>query len=247
MSLVQRVWVTLLLIVTVGVVGTAGYVVMHHDKIPNAGAMPGFSDPPSDPPPTAGPSSSSDAQATRLRTVFLGDDYTNGTGASGPAAHWTTQVADALNLDAQVVAEDNAGYAAPGIDNTSYLGLIQKVVAAQPDLIVVSGGRNDAEQSPAALNSAAGKLFQKLHARLPQARIIAIAPFWGDSPHPQKLQKVDTAVKNAVKDVRGSYLNVKDPLVGHPGWMANDADPNDQGYAKIAAAITGALRARLGR
>lgn len=242
---VHRVWLTLLLIVTVAVIGSAGYVVLRHDNVPNAGAMPGYSAAPTDPP--SGSGTSSTDSAAPIRTVFLGDDYTNGTGASAGSKPWTAQVADALHLDAHVVAEDNAGYATPGIDGTDYLSLVPQVVAAAPDLVVVSGGRNDVSQAPGVLNSAAQRLFARLHARLPAATLVAVAPFWGDSAHPAKLAKVDHAVRAAVTAVNGTYLDVTDPLVGHRKLMADDADPNSAGYAKIAEAIIPLLRPQLTR
>jgi lysophospholipase L1-like esterase len=37
--------------------------------------------------------------------------------------------------------------------------------------------------------------------------------------------------------VGGTYLDIPDPIHGHPGFMADAADPNDRGYAAIAAAL----------
>jgi acyl-CoA thioesterase-1 len=180
------------------------------------------------------------------RAVFLGDDYTAGAGASQGSTKWTDQVATELHLDATVVAEDGAGYATRGTDGTSYLQLVDAVVKARPSLVIVSGGRNDVDQSPDTLRSAAAQLFTRLQQRLPDATIVAVAPWWGDSQHPPKLTKVDDAVQAAVQAIaNGKYLDIADPLVGHPDWMADDANPNDRGYAAISTSVAAALRPAL--
>ena len=43
----------------------------------------------------------------------------------------------------------------------------------------------------------------------------------------------------------GHYLAVPDPIHGHPQDMSDGADPDDAGYAAIAAALTPKIRAVL--
>ena len=244
---VQRVWTVLLLICTAGVAVAVVFVVRQHDVIPRAGQAPGYSQP--------APRSSTDpvltaptpSPAAPVKVVFLGDDYTAGTGASSPSAGWTAQVASALHLDATTVAEPDAGYVHHGVDGDSYAALVDKVVAADPAVVVVSGGRNDVDFSAGQVATAAKQLFATLHTRLPDARLVAIAPWWGDSAHPAKLAKVTTAAQAGVDAVHGAYLDVPDALRGHPQWMADSADPNNRGYRAIAASLTGPLRAQLPR
>jgi lysophospholipase L1-like esterase len=45
------------------------------------------------------------------------------------------------------------------------------------------------------------------------------------------------AIKNGVTAAGGTYLDIPDPIHGHPDFMADAADPNNQGYAAIAAAV----------
>jgi lysophospholipase L1-like esterase len=238
---VQRVLKGLLLLLTVVVTAGVVYVVGHTDPVRGAGTTPGYSQQ------AAGPASDtpspSDATATPARAVFLGDDYTAGAGASAGSVPWTDRVATALDLDATVVAEPGAGYATQGKDGTSYLQLVDTVVKARPDLVIVSGGRNDVDQAGEAVRSAAQRVFTRLQRQLPDATIIAVAPWWGDSPHPDKLAKVATAVRSAVQAIpHGKYLDAADPLVGHPEWMADEANPNNRGYAAISTSLIAALR-----
>jgi lysophospholipase L1-like esterase len=53
------------------------------------------------------------------------------------------------------------------------------------------------------------------------------------------------AVKKAVTDVGGHYLDLADPIHGHPEYMADEADPNNEGYAAIAAAVGPSIQALL--
>lgn len=247
MCLVHRVWTVLLLVCTAVVAGAVVFVLRQHDTIPLAGQAPGYSLPAGGPSSAQVTTTPSSAPTAHVKVVFLGDDYTSGAGASSPRAGWTAQVATALHLDATTVAENGAGYLQQGVDGTAYQGLVDKVVAAEPDVVVVSGGRNDVDYPAGQLSTAAQQLFTTLHTRLPDARLVAIAPWWGDSPHPPKLTKVDTAVQNAVEAVGGAYLDVPDALRGHPDWMADLADPDNRGYRAIATSLIGPLRGQLPR
>src|SRR6476469_1629987 len=248
MCLVQRVWTVLLLVCTAVVAGAVVYVLRQHDKVPLAGQAPGYSlpadGPSSDP---AGATSTSPASAVRAKVVFLGDDYTVGAGASSPRAGWTAQVATALHVDASTVAQTGAGYVQQGVGGNAYQALVSRVVALEPAVVVVSGGRNDVGYPARRVRNAAQQLFATLHTRLPEAQLVAIAPWWGDSTHPGKLTKVDTAVQDGIEAVHGAYLDVPDALVGHPDWMADQADPNDRGYSAIATSLIAPLRAQLRR
>ncbi len=247
MCLVRRVWTALLLVSACVVAAAMIYVVRQHDVIPRAGQAPGYSQPVA-PSSTTGQSTTTTpttAAPTPVRLAFLGDDYTAGSGASSPSAGWTARVSAALDVTATTVAADGAGYAQTGAGGRSYQDLVDEVAAAKPQIVVVSGGRNDVTHSPAQVRLAAQKVFANLRTLLPDAKIVAIAPWWGDSQHPSKLTKVVTAVQSAVEAVHGVYLDIADALTGHPNWMADLADPNDRGYRAIARSVTGPLRAQL--
>ena len=68
---------------------------------------------------------------------------------------------------------------------------------------------------------------------------------WGDSDKPPEVVAVGQAVKSAVTAAGGKYLDIADPLHGHPGFMADAGDPDDDGYAAIAAALEPKLKALL--
>ena len=111
--------------------------------------------------------------------------------------------------------------------------------------MVVSGGRNDKDNLLATVASRARSLFDDLHTKLPDATIVAIAPMWGDSDKPEEVVAIGQAVKSAVTAAGGKYLDIADPIHGHPGFMSDAADPDDDGYAAIAASIEPKLEALL--
>ena len=118
-----------------------------------------------------------------------------------------------------------------------YASQIAAVVAAKPALVVVSGGRNDVTDDLAFAAARAQHLFQQLRPELPKATVVAVAPMWGDSPEPAALTKLAHTVRLAAKGAGASYLGLPDPILGHPGFMADAGHPDDRGYAAIATAL----------
>ncbi|MDT4912564.1 MAG: hypothetical protein QOC66_1692 [Pseudonocardiales bacterium] len=168
--------------------------------------------------------------------AFLGDEWTAGAGTSAKARRFTSVLSARLHVKQRNFGLDGAGYGTP---SDSYRSRVDEVVAAHPDVVLVSGGRNDLspEHDLAASAAEVDRLFAELHAGLPDATLIAVAPFWGDSDLPEALATLGQEVEAAVTAAHGTYLDIEDPIHGHPDFMANDADPNDDGHAAIAAAL----------
>ena len=80
--------------------------------------------------------------------------------------------------------------------------------------------------------------FVSLHQAVPDARIIATSPIWDDDPAPVELTAVRHAVRSAVTAVGGTYLDLGDPLLGHPELVAEDGvHPTDAGHQALADAF----------
>jgi acyl-CoA thioesterase-1 len=240
-----------LAVLAVLVLGAAIYVVTHNDA-PSSGGIPAGSvaahqtqvttAPQTTPPgtPSLGldaTSASSAGAGAEPVIAFLGDDWTAGTGASAKAKRFTTLVCAQLHAHERNFGVDFTGYAKSSDSAGPYLDRVDAVVAANPQVVVVSGGRNDRSDDLATAAEQIKKLFAELHTKLPSAVLIAVAPFWGDSDLPTELVTLADAVKTGVTDAGGTYLDIADPIHGHPDFMADAADPNDQGYASIAAAL----------
>lgn len=259
---VNRVGTALLILLTAVVFGGVVYVLGHDTKVPEAGQTPGFSAPPQTTPArtpsttqvpvspsssaaaTSGSVSSSSSSGSVL-IAFVGDDYTHGLGGSGGSATFPALVASNLHVQQKSFYLDNGGYAKTDNSGKTYADLVSAVIAAHPDVVVVSGGRNDRADDPNTLASKAAALFSALRQGLPNAKLVGVAPWWGDSAHPTALQSVDTAVKDGVTAAGGSYFDISDPLFSHPEWMANAADPNNAGYSAIAQSLESKLQALL--
>lgn len=236
------------------VFAAAGYVIARDTTVPQAGQTPGYSAttqagasalaPATDAGPgTAARSAPAAAQGTGAAgavVAFLGDDYTTGVGASSTDKRFSTLVCARLGLREKNFGIAGAGYAKAAQGRT-YADRVDDIVAAHPDVVVVSGGRNDVYDDMNTLTDAAHDLFATLRQKLPDAVLVAIAPWWGDSDHPPALDQIAEAVRSAVREAGGHYLALADPLHGHPEWMADAADPNDAGYAHLADAVARAL------
>lgn len=265
MCSVNRLWTALLLLAAVVVAGSVGYVLVHNDKVPAAGKTPGYtasaagvpnrsgsvsgSSGPSGSAPVSGSgvvTTSTSPSGSAVHLAFLGDNWTSGAGVGHDKTKaFPGLVADALHVKVSVFASDGAGYAKKGPAGKSFLDLVDAVAAAKPTIVIVSGGRNDVSDDPNTLAADAKDLFHQLESKLPDAKLVAIAPFWGDSDHPGDLSKVDDAVKTGVESVGGTYLNLSDPLHNHADWMADAANPNAQGNQAIAEALEPELQKQL--
>lgn len=192
--------------------------------------------------PSLGVDASSTSRPTAEPVIaFLGDDWTRGTGASAKANRFSTLICAQLNAQERNFGVDGSGYAKSGTDGGPYRTRVAQLVAAHPQVVVVSGGRNDSSDNPATASDEVHALFTTLRRKLPDAVIIAVAPFWGDSDLPPEMIALAAAVEDAVTAAGGTYLDIEDPIHGHPGFMADLADPNDDGYAAIATALAPAL------
>jgi lysophospholipase L1-like esterase len=242
---VRRVPGVLLVLIALVAFVAAGYVLAHDQPVKNAGEMP--AGPPSSStssPATASSSlSSSGATTTKPVVAFLGDDWTAGLGATTKRKRFTSLVAGALNLRERNFGADRSGYAATSSSGKDYDGMVADLVAAKPQYVVVGGGRNDVVEDDLSTATAnAATLFQTLHRKLPDATLVAVAPTWGDSDPPAALADLARAVKKAVTAVGGTYLDIRDAVRGHPDYMADDADPNNAGYAALARVLEPRLR-----
>ncbi len=200
------------------------------------------------------PASSSVATPTGSATtrtptaVFIGDSYTAGTGGEG--TRWTTLVAQREGWQEVNLGYPGTGYAkdfhAPSCPDDGcpdYLGVVSRAIAAHPAIVVVSGGRNDLAD-PDAATANISKIFEQLHRGLPQARVIAISPFYDDRRYPTGLRTLGSKVRTAVEAVGGEYVDVGSPLQDSPDLLSDGGvNPNAAGYRALAAAVSSALPA----
>lgn len=245
----RGIWTALVVSVAVAVFAVAGYVILRQDAVPDSGQALGVTSLVASAATSPSESGSATTPATaRQRAVvaFLGDDYTRGVGSSSDAQRFTTIVCAALDVEEANFGSAYSGYAHPDAAG-DYASRVDQLVLAKPDVVVVSGGRNDVDSDLGTVASNARALFKRLHRLLPHAVLVAVAPWWGDSPPREPMARIAVLIRHAAQAVGGTYLALPDPLLGHPGYMADEADPNDKGYAVIAAALGPKLRPLLPR
>ncbi|WP_132429737.1 SGNH/GDSL hydrolase family protein [Pseudonocardia endophytica] len=175
--------------------------------------------------------------------AFVADGYTSGSpsGGEGPASY-----------TALLAAREGWRVTNPAVYGSGYVAgaplsdQVQKVVDARPQLVVVSGGRADSGSDPDAVRDAAGRLFQDLKTRLPQAKVVVIGPMWIGGDAPRRMAEVRDAIRDTAAEARLPFV---DPI--EERWF-NDRDQdgltpdgenlNDRGHQRLSELVDDALR-----
>ena len=184
------------------------------------------------------------APSTQKTALFIGDSYSAGKGAGNVAKRFTTLTADAMGWREVNAAQGCTGYVAQCWQNgklhISYEAVLQ-TITFQPDIVIVSGGRND--QWTSNTSASIYWFYACLHAKFPKAQLFATSPIWGSTRKPPaKMQLLQTAVRTAALGNGATYIDLGNPLLGHPEYMAKDAiHPNVSGHAAIANALIRSL------
>jgi lysophospholipase L1-like esterase len=193
------------------------------------------------------PAPPASAGVARPRVVFLGDSYTFGSGASSPAKRWSSVLAAAQGWTEINEGVGGTGYGTrrdrpPG---APYPERLAEVVAAHPDIVVVSGGINDLRSAAAAVARGVGQTYSMLRSLLPSVRLIALAPFSNDAPPAPALRTIAAEVHAAATAAGAEFVDPGYVLEGHAELVHQSGPhaghPNDAGYARMAAAIGSAL------
>jgi len=169
--------------------------------------------------------------------AFYGDSYTLGTGASDPSQRWSTRICDERGW-----AEFNPSVNGLGFVNNRDLvadDLIEHIVGAGPDIVIVTMGLNDNFSMPDRANEIEAAIsddVDTLARELPDARLIVVEPFWYTDERPASVDTIIGWVRDAADAVGADYIpGASRWIEGHPEWMASDGiHPNDDGYAAIA-------------
>jgi len=185
--------------------------------------------------------------------AFIGDSYTAGAGTTKLSRSWVERLARSQGWEAHNFGRGGTGYAngvaggtaqiACGLDYCpSYIEMIPEAADVSPDIVIVAGGRNEATQPGATQSANIDAFFQELAAQLPDAQVIAVNPLWDDDETPEAVADMSGMVERSVESTGGRFLDIGQPLLGEPGFVAEDgAHPNDDGHKAIAEATSAAL------
>lgn len=199
------------------------------------------------PAPNATPSPSpTAASADAPIALFLGDSYTEGT-ALAPADlgyRWATALAQRLSWEEVNAGCNGSGYTRRGgVCGNNYQELIPQLADVNPDIIIVSGGVNDLRATPQLIDTQIRETFATLRETFPAARLYAVnGIYYTGDVTPPLLAHLNESVALAADQVGGTYLDIGEPLLGHPELMAADElHPNPKGHALIADLTQAAL------
>lgn len=183
--------------------------------------------------------------------LVVGDSYAAGTGATEPARRWVDLVARTEGWEVANFARGGTGYLTALDDGQeacgepecpNYRGMLSLAAEVDPDIVLVSGGRNDLDDNPAAVAAAVDEFYAEVRALFPDAEVYGVNPLWDDDPVPPGLKVMRGQVAAALVAADGVLLDVGQPLSGRPEMVIEDGvHPSDEGHRAIAAAVKQAL------
>jgi lysophospholipase L1-like esterase len=186
------------------------------------------------------------------QVVFLGDSYTYGIGATQRSDGYAYLISEALHWDVDVIGLPGSGYTRVAKDDgLSIAAGIAPAIEAQPQVLIVECGHNDADPGISLAQTRHNALtdLRALRAGLPATTIVVLGPVWlNGRPTPRALA-VRNAVHAAQKQIPGSLWI--DPIgerwftgrfvnrSGDDATMINYrvGHPNNLGYEHIAQVL----------
>lgn len=195
--------------------------------------------------------------AAPVHAAFLGDSYTFGVGATEPTDGYAYLVSRAEHWTSRIVGLPGSGYVRVAIrDDKNIAAGLPAVIAAQPQVVIVASGHNDAMPNVDYRDTEAAALkdLSELRAALPNATIVVVGPIWLNGYPDKKALYVRDAIHMAQERVPGTLWI--DPIAQHwftGSWTKRTGDdatminyaaghPNNAGYEHIATLLEADLR-----
>lgn len=196
--------------------------------------------------PTTATTEPSAASADAPVTLFLGDSYTEGSGLATEdlPTRWSTVLAARLGWTEVNAGCNGSGYTRPGsVCGNNYVERLPLLADAAPDVIIVSGGVNDLGATELMIDTQVREIFTALRETFPDAELYAVnGIYYTGTETPPLLAYLNESVSHAVTLAGGTYLDIGDPLLGHPELMGPDrVHPNPAGHELIADLTQDAL------
>jgi len=197
--------------------------------------------------PTASPTATADAQTREQTAAAIGDSIAIGYGVPADDA-WPLLVARRVGWNLTDLADAGSGFTRRGGSSHLFDDQISAVIRLHPDIVLLAATRNDVDAPVAAMQAATTAGVQRLRAALPHARIIGVGPIWGADEPTAAVAAVDAAARSAVLGVRGSWVEIGQPLTGHPELLQPDGKhPTVEGQQAIAKAVAAKVATLLAR
>lgn len=243
MDSARRAWAISLMTVCVGAATLlAGCAADPVDAAPTPSfRAPQLAAPAATAPAMASPSPS--ATRAAIRTVALGDSLMSGFGLDRAEA-WPVLLSARASVTMTNVACAGMGFVVRGDCGTTYAGFVPAVAALQPQLLIVESSSNDFWEDPDDIRADTADTVAELHDAAPEARIVGLSTIWNDEDDvPDDTAVTSEALHDAVDAVGGTYLDIGQPLRGHPEWMQEDGvHPTARGQHAIEQTVMSALQ-----
>lgn len=178
--------------------------------------------------------------------VYLGDSYTSGWAGAGIGARgWPRLVGAEIGWRTVNLAVPGTGFLNPGWTGQPIGTRLAAAIAARPDVVVIAGGHNDSRWSAEATASAADRVLDRLHAALPDALLVVVAPIWQDGSPPARCRVLRDRLRAKAASLDAVFI---DPLAD--AWFAGGSHrfigrdgihPTNAGHRFIADRVLAAL------
>jgi acyl-CoA thioesterase-1 len=192
-----------------------------------------------------GVNSSLTAGPRGLSVLTVGDSIMKGFGVA-PGQAWPSLIANDDGWSLTNVACDGAGVLRVGSANDcdeNFAALINSEAMLDPDIVIFEGSSNDFGLNNSELLASTFSELQAIRAEFPSAQIIGLSTLWGYTDPPAQLAQINSQVQRAVTQVGGTYVNVGQPMAGHPELMqSSDVHPNAAGQAVLASTIRAGIQ-----
>ncbi|WP_186317681.1 SGNH/GDSL hydrolase family protein [Curtobacterium sp. 9128] len=185
-------------------------------------------------------------QAKHARIVVIGDSISGGHGLTTAQA-WPALLADEHHWALTNLSCDGAGVAALGDTDdcaSAYGTLVERAVDLRPRVVFVQASSNDLGMDDAGIRSATNQVVADVHRQLPDAHLVGLSAIWNQDAPPAQLAVISKALRKAIHREGGQYVDIGEPLRGHPAWMqSDDVHPTAVGQQAIAADVAKAFAA----
>lgn len=189
--------------------------------------------------------------------AWLGDSLTEGAEVA-EAERFATLTSAAFGWIPANRGRGGTGYLAPGPtgspEHAPFTERVAEIVADAPEVVIVSGGNNDAVlgTSDDELRAAVTATIAPLREALPDAAIYVVGPFWPDNVPPEAVLGVRQVVAQVAAEVGVPFIDpLEDEWITGGIELGNDADvigpdgihPSAAGHAYIAERLVAELTA----
>ena len=185
-------------------------------------------------------SAATSSAATAEHVAVIGDSIESGLGLD-PSEAWPALVASDHGWRLDNLSVPGAGFVAQGSDGHDFSTQVDAAIAAQPDLVLIGASDNDLGTDSDQLSTAIRSTVDRLAAALPDARIAGFNALSGQASD-EELAGGDAALRQAVLDAGGTWLDLGQPYRGKAGLVQDDDEhPTLPGQQAIAAVVAAKL------